>query len=1190
MKHLLLRFVLGVLVLSGLGHAQAQMAQVPLFQGAASVPPNLVFTFDDSGSMVFECLPEDLCVGSKYVGSMPWGTGTFKSGAATYLPSNSTQALFVRRLRSPAINSQYYNPGITYSPWIKSDGTRYTAYAATAAPVDPRVTATVVNLVATQTVTGVFCTDDSTCATSSQSLYPAQYWRLISGTGTATANFTVTFISGSSTTTFAKDPDRTDCASASVCTLAEEQQNFSNWFTYYRSKLLAAIGGTAAAFFNLPVSYRLGYGRINQDTGISIDGTSTNTLVRGLRSFTGTDRDAFYTWLFTLQPDPGGTPLRRAMGDVGEYYKRSDNRGPWGNVPGTNDSTAHLTCRRAFHLLMTDGSWNGDGASNSGATGNVDNTNVTTPIVGPNSQSYTYTRAYPYRDANSDTLADVAMYYWRTDLRTDLANDVVATTSDPAFWQHMVNYTIGFGVNGNLVNPDDLPALTSNTKSWGSPATDANNKVDDLWHAAINSRGLSLNAADQVAYANALRAVITSIDERNGSDAGVAVSGRYLTASTRRYTPGYRTNVWTGELTAASLDSSGNLGPVAWTASDHLPAAANRVIYTYKDSTTKSVTFTWAGLTAAGMTSTLNVSTTAEGTSLVPYLRGDATGEGSTYRTRAKKLGDIVNSGPALVKDGLDLSYEFLPSSVGAVGTRTAAGTYREFVRNKSYRVGQVYVGANDGMLHVFSDVNGTETFAFIPKAVLGSLKYLSVAPYDHRFYVDGPVVEADIYDTTLGTAGGWRNIVVGGGGGGAKNLFAINAPVAVTPTSGSLTVTLMSPGPSDILWEVSNTSSTTFAELGYVLQTPEVGVMRDGSWAVIVGNGYESASGRAQLFIINALTGALIKKLDTGIPVSGGGNGLGSVRLMRDSSRQVVSAYAGDLLGNLWKFDLSSTVPANWTVAFSSTPAAPKPLFTAVNRNGQAEPITSAPALTRHPGGGVMVVTGGGKLFEAADPNNTQERTLYGVWDKVPVGATSATASLVISGTSTLVLQQFTTVTTVTTSGSGTATVTALSVTDNAVDYATKRGWRLPMTTVAGQRLIYDPQLVGSGVFVETVVPGAAVLSCTASSGISYNYVLDPFTGGSLGIPVFDSNLDGVIDGKDDAKVTGYQGGIGGASAIIYVGGGTTSSGSTAVGTSLAAGSGYFLNVAGSKAFNVGGSSTVRRSWRQIISPPPVL
>src|SRR5690606_33651063 len=65
-------------------------------------------------------------------------------------------------------------------------------------------------------------------------------------------------------------------------------------------------------------------------------------------------------------------------------------------------------------------------------------------------QSYTYAPVAPYKGANSPTLADVAMHYWKTDLRTDLLNIVPTSTLNPAFWQHMVTFGISIGLAGTV--------------------------------------------------------------------------------------------------------------------------------------------------------------------------------------------------------------------------------------------------------------------------------------------------------------------------------------------------------------------------------------------------------------------------------------------------------------------------------------------------------------------------------------------------------------------------------------------------------------------------------------------------------------------------------------------------------------------------------------------------------------------
>jgi type IV pilus assembly protein PilY1 len=1177
----------------------AQVAQRPLLGTVGSAAPNLVFTLDDSGSMWFECLPDSMCTLTDVNGGITRGVGTvpvdfagnaLKDSVASYdsyvrtdtvcvsfffgfCLSYGTQDvnvsspnLYGRQMRSSATNPLYYDPAVRYQPWLKADGTRYPNSPGTAALINPEsATSGTVNLTTPYSVTTNWCSSLNTCTNETRKVVIAQYFRLTSGTGTALADFTSVVIN-SGTTSYTKASTRTDCA-GSTCTYAEELQNFANWFSYFRNRARVAIGGTAESFATIPSTYRVGYGRINKTTATSIDGVNTATIERGVRPFTGTDRTDFYTWLFGRAVPSGGTPLRRAMDDVGQYYSRSDNAGPWGATPGTNDTTAQLTCRRSFHVLMTDGGWNGDAATTAAAQGNVDNT-TGTAITGPNNQSYTYTPSRPFLDSTGNTLADVAMYYWARDLRPDLANGVTASTANPAFWQHMVNHTISFGIDGSLDNPNDLAALTSGTKTWPAPTNDAT-KVDDLWHAAVNSRGTAGSARNVSEYTAALQVAFSDIASTVNSEAGVSVSTRQLTSNTRKYVPTYDTTRWSGDLAALTVPASGDSVQV-WQASSKVPAPASRNILAYNKAATgspRAVPFTWVasgGLTDA-MKTTLFGSTTG-GEALTAYLRGDRTGEGSTYRTRTSVLGDIVNSSPAVVKDLVDEQYDFLPAG-------TPKTDYRRFVKAKAMRPTQVYVGANDGMLHAFSDADGTETFAFVPAAVLGSIKNLASTSYSHQYFVDGPVVEADVYDANYGSSrtNKWRNLLIAGGGAGAKNLFAINLPVPDFGTSAPTAYTLAqaTPGASDILWEIDSTT-TGFGEMGYLMQSPEVGVMRDGTWVVIFGNGYESASGKAQLFVVNALTGALVKRIDTGVGSTSDVNGLSGVRVVRDSFQRIVSAYAGDLKGNLWKFDFSSTSQSDWDVAFGGVAGtARNPLFVATNASSQREPITAAPTYALHPRGGVQVLVGTGKLFETNDASVTDQRTLYGVWDRVPVGSASTDATQRITDmSSTNIVSQ----TVSSTAISGTTGGTYYTVSSNTVDYGTKRGWRLPLTIATGQRLIYDPLISTGRVFFETLVPNAPG-SCTTSSVGRYGFVLDPFLGGpGANGPTFDTNGDGLFTSADSATAGAVALGASARSSVV----GTTD------------GSAKFGIISKDGTLTgKGATTTPRRYWRQILNPP---
>ncbi len=133
---------------------------------------------------------------------------------------------------------------------------------------------------------------------------------------------------------------------------------------------------------------------------------------------------------------------------------------------------------------------------------------------------------------------------------------------------------------------------------------------------------------------------------------------------------------------------------------------------------------------------------------------------------------------------------------------------------------------------------------------------------------------------------------------------------------------------------------------------------------------------------MFNALDGSLIRAIDTGVGSAGNRNGLGAVTPVYDGNRNIVAVYAGDKLGNLWKFDLSSGDPSNWKI-FNEQPAGtPKPLFTATE-GGMTRPIHQAPRVTPHPLGGLYVAFGTGKYFEVGDPANSDDQGIFVLWDQ---------------------------------------------------------------------------------------------------------------------------------------------------------------------------------------------------------------
>lgn len=1043
--------------------------------------PNVVFTLDDSGSMDWSFMPDS--VYNRYSTGSVYGTGfdpaevnQIPFSRTRYISTNSDDILSVA-WRSNQVNKVYYNPAIRYTPWADSDGTIWPDSPPTAAIVSPQAgTVSTTNLTTSGNVTATWCTSGG-CWNRTLAYAPATYFQYNGGAETSTASYTRVRIMDQAV--HVRPVSRSECnvdlldPNVRVCSQTQELQNFANWFTYYRRRMSLAIGASSQAFSQQGSGLRVGFGRINKNYG-SIDGFGMRTMVRGVRDFNGTDRTDFFDWLHNSIGN-GGTPLRRAMGEVGRYYEWADNRGPWGNEPGTSDNTAHLECRKSYHILMSDGYWNGSTATDAGARANVDN--LTGPrITGAGGQEFQYAPVNPYKDNTGNTLADVAMYYWNRDLRPDLANRVRPDTENPAFWQNLVQFTVGLGVGGALDPETDLISLVNGTKSW-TPVNTLEGLVDDLWHAAINSHGQYLSASDPEQFATALSAILQSISERESAEGGSAVSSITLETSARKFIPTYQTLLWSGDVQAKLLDDSGVTVADLWKASEQLPAPQYRNIVIGNGGSKIARDFNWGAMS--------NAQKTALGANgneaLVNFLRGDRTGEGSTYRERDPDsvIGDMVNSTPLLIGGLLDEQYQFLPTGV------PGGGSYRSYLATKAAREPLLFVGANDGMLHAFRDSDGVEAFAFIPKAVIPNLHELAQSSYSHRFFVDGPLNEADAY-----IGGGWKNYVMGSLGGGGRAVYAVD-----TTDTESLTR-------SSVKWEYKHN------QLGYVMAPIAVGVGRNGKWIAYFGNGFESNAGRAELFMVDMETGSLIKRINTGVA---GSNGLGGVRLVKDIHNVVVAAYAGDLKGNFWRFDLNSTATADWSVGFDGNP-----LFQATDTNGMSQPMMAQPEYITHPKGGQLALFGTGRLFSEADLALHNEQALYGIWDKTE-GDTASVDGQQITATDTLIEQSFGT--------SSTATGTEyFASSSNHVDWETDRGWYLRLTLEAGQRAIYAPQIVRGFALFSTVAPtGGTGLPCDDSRSTGYNILVNALSGAAPTTPILNTNGDGTID-ENDQTFSSYK------------------------------------------------------------------
>jgi type IV pilus assembly protein PilY1 len=830
-------------------------------------------------------------------------------------------------------------------------------------------------------------------------------------------------------------------------TVAAELTNYATWYSYHRTRMKAAKAGAGDAFRGqgnkVRVGFRTIWGRNTFDipVGDGNDGRFVNNMddPNTVANESTTSRSTWYSRLYGAEGS-GYTPLRTALRDAGAYFSLDTNSGPY----GPQARVSQFSCRQNFTILTTDGYWNDDGQGgrpsfDATGTGDQDGTAGAT-ITGPNEQTFTYTPGAPFRDGattHSNTLADVAMRYWKGDLRSDLINNVPATPENPAFWQHMVTFGISIGLSGTSgrSSVDDVPA----NATWNNPLDgEDGDRIDDLLHAAVNGRGAFVSASNPKEFAAGLSQALDVIAKRTSSYSNVATNSTSLNTGAQVFSASYTSGTWVGSVTARSVTRAGVSDTVAWTAS--IPTWSTRRVFTSNG--TSGSAFPTSSQVAALLRTGGPVDYPVTGTENANYLKGDASKEernGGLLRNRATLLGDVVGSSPAYVKD-----------------TNT------------------VYVGANDGMLHAFDAANGNELFAYVPSILnFNHLATLSRGDYTHKFFVDGPVA---VSNRTL-TPG--RNTLVGTLGRGGKGLYALNvsAPASF--------------GGTDFKWELADTPA---GNMGLVLGAPVLAQVRNGasSPAVVIGNGVNSTTERAVLIVLNLDTGAVIREIDTGVGSTLAPNGLSApTGVYAADGKTLAYVYAGDMQGNVWKFDLRSTSPAAWSATRLFTAAKP----------GVTQPITSGITLATDPATNARwVFFGTGRFMTTsdADDKSTFSQSIYGVKDEdVAYARADLTARTI-------------TVTDATSSG---YPVRAFQ-TKEALPLASK-GWYVDLPA-AGERIVQDAQIVSNFLVTASMIPEG---NACESSGTGYINALDAFTGTSGGTSFF--NLDNGTT-TDDTAVGG--------------------------------------------------------------------
>jgi type IV pilus assembly protein PilY1 len=900
-----------------------EVATRPL-RAAALVKPNLVIAVDDSNSMFAELLlntdtgylwwsptnggwdsrgifPVDITGMNYYAILFPFDGGIpFKE-----LPPTKQFAF----ARSSAYNPIYYNPDVTYAPWpfgyYASTPYSFAAANPRAARIDMIRNSTTVDLTSTVCASNIqlqngmvvdsgqmrgnncsysFPFDVSYQITATESLqqYLATYW--VRQTCTVAMNDPSCAYAPDGIATLKRVEIKNGATFPSGRTYEAELQNFSNWFQYYRNRRLmlkGALGSTLERVSGMRVGV-LSLHDFVQPTMYDTDGTDSSSNSRA-----AIGKVYWYD-------NTSGTPTRKILKHIGDQYS-------------SNTSMIQYACQRNNTLIATDG---------------YPNDSSLTP---PAYNQSTWGSGAPYATTEAGTLADLALSYYTLNLRPTLASGrVPSSDSDKNTNLHMNTYAMSLGARGFLWPATAVPAVSTTPYAWPAAVFgyDSRYGIDELWHATINGRGQMYLATNPTDTANGLEAAFNAMTDQVGVQSAISVSSVNLTSGDgQAYQSSYNVQRWSGDLLAYTVSpGAGTIGSTPlWSAATKLAARSwsNRVIATFDGSVGKPFT-----ADTASVASLVNPSQAygANG-ALFDYLRGNRSGEGTTWRVRTSVMGAVINASPVV-------------SSADSV----------------------VYQTSNEGMLHAFSATTGDELWAYVPYNELASIGETSGLSYRFKTQLDSAPV--------LATVSG-RKVLLGGRGNAGAGWYALDVTSPATITSDTALA-------GRVMWEFPNASTSTAVKntIGLSIGAPKIVRIKGTTTSVaLLTSGYNNAAqnGTGRLFVLNASTGAVLQTLVASAG-SSGDPGLAQISAFHEDDGSVQYVYGGDERGNLWRFDL-----VNNTV---------NRLAVLADASGTAQPITTAPSLVYY-GGQRIVFVGTGRLLGLTDLSATPgTQTLYGIAD----------------------------------------------------------------------------------------------------------------------------------------------------------------------------------------------------------------
>jgi type IV pilus assembly protein PilY1 len=1052
--------------------ALTDIASVPLASSSTTVvKPNILFTLDNSGSMAWGFMPDS--IDNRY------DTTGYKS----YL-----------------CNSVYYNPNVTYVPPKNADGTNFANATFTAARYDGFNTgSSTLNL-----STSYIAFDNTTSSgNGSDTAQPAYYYVWSGGSApniSSTSNTTGCFPNSSSSFPHVTGNwTKRQVTSSSGPGATDERQNFANWYSYYRTRLLLIKSAAGRAFVGINQGYRVGFITINPGSPV------LSSRYLAIDDFTATQKSNWFSKLYA-QGVSGSTPLREALSRAGRHFAGIQT----GINSGMTGDPMQYSCQQNFTILTTDGYWNGSAGQqlDNSAIGNHDNnittnprpmfdgsssvtntvstsvnqfystsgcssgrtriretTTVTTTPISPSGPGSTTTSTADATNCSKNppalqspnpavttttvtnttggstgSLADVAAYYYLTDLRpagsigalgTDVGTDNNVPSSgtgnedDKVRHQHMTTFTMGLGLSGTLnyvptykTGAGDFAALRNGTLNWPAPSADNPTALDDLWHAAVNGRGQFFSARDPDTVVDSLSSALAGVNARVASAAAAATSNLEPVAGDNfAYTASYKTLEWIGELEAKEIDLvTGNVGTTpVWSARAKLDnktgdACDNRVIKLFRAGATSNlVDFTWntqacnsSKLPTGAASTGLNASEQAffSSTQVALFSQYPDMTNGITPLLSVNQRGLAADANMVNFLRGHRGREGFITNTQQLYRTRTAVlgdivnaqpvfakapfadyqdTGYAAFKTANANRTPMVYVAANDGMLHAFyAGTNTTDP--------LGG---------EERWAFIPTMVLPNLYKLGDNSYGTLHTYSVDGTPTIADVYDSVNS-VWKTILVGGLNaggrgyyaLDVTDPGNPKGLWEFKHnttclspvTNQTSDCHLGNSYGNPQVGKLADGRWVVFVTSGYNNVNSPAAT-----------------------GDGIGYLYVLNALTGQIIykiststgSATTPSGLGKLNTFVLDTTLNNTvlqlygvdllgnvWRFEVNGAQTATR-LTTVVDASNNPQAITTKPELAEFgspPVGHVFVATG--KYIGASDLSSTQTQTVWAIKD----------------------------------------------------------------------------------------------------------------------------------------------------------------------------------------------------------------